>query len=75
MKREGFGHSSPKVRFFIHVKCVLKPPRLALVDSNTLNIPLNDIALGDNDYVSIMSTAILPLIHSWKPEVIFVSCG
>ncbi|KAI6184173.1 Histone deacetylase family protein [Aphelenchoides bicaudatus] len=42
---------------------------------NTLNVPLNEIGMGDSDYISIMSTSILPLIHSWKPELILVSCG
>jgi histone deacetylase 6 len=40
-----------------------------------MNVPLNAIQLNDNDYISIMSTLVLPLIHNWKPELILVSCG
>ncbi|CEF66478.1 BcDNA.GH04637 [Strongyloides ratti] len=42
---------------------------------NTINIPLNQIGLGDFEYLTVFNKIILPYICDYKPELIIVSCG
>ncbi|CAB3404239.1 unnamed protein product [Caenorhabditis bovis] len=42
---------------------------------NTLNVPLNGIGFGDEEYLAIFQLIIMPLIYSKSPDLILISCG
>ncbi|KAJ1366098.1 hypothetical protein KIN20_026691 [Parelaphostrongylus tenuis] len=42
---------------------------------NTINVPLNDIGMGDSEYLAIFQLIVHPVINDFKPDIMFVSCG
>eukprot|EP00096_Caligus_rogercresseyi_P003403 TRINITY_DN1635_c0_g1_i1.p1 TRINITY_DN1635_c0_g1~~TRINITY_DN1635_c0_g1_i1.p1 ORF type:complete len:800 (-),score=218.63 TRINITY_DN1635_c0_g1_i1:1071-3314(-) len=41
----------------------------------TLNVPLNEIQLGDAEYISILHRVLLPLAYEYNPDLVLVSGG
>uniref|UniRef100_A0A1I7YDI8 Hist_deacetyl domain-containing protein n=1 Tax=Steinernema glaseri TaxID=37863 RepID=A0A1I7YDI8_9BILA len=42
---------------------------------NTTNLPINEVGVGDAEYIYFLNHFILPLIDDFKPNLILVSCG
>ncbi|KAJ8953966.1 hypothetical protein NQ317_015563 [Molorchus minor] len=40
-----------------------------------VNVPLNIINLGDNDYLGIMFNLLLPIAYEYNPDLILISAG
>lgn len=46
-----------------------------LSDENTINVPLNEIGMGDSEYIAFIQHFVVPIIHDFMPGLILVSCG